>query len=54
MADKRSHVIDFDDSPLIKYSPVASEVYNDIINSLKGSVLRAINRGRETTSNLTM
>lgn len=45
--DNRGHVISFDDSPLTANNPIKSVDYNEIINSLKGSVLRSINKYRE-------
>jgi len=53
MANKRAHVVDFDDYPLKTTSPIDSEEYNDIINSLKTSTIRAINRSRDLSTKMT-
>jgi hypothetical protein len=53
MADNRAHVVSFDESPLYTNSPINSEKYNDIINSLKTSAIRAINRSRDLSTKMT-
>lgn len=53
MANKKAHIVAFDDSPLTLTSPIESSEYNQIINSLKSSTLRAINRSRIITDKQT-
>lgn len=52
MANKRAHVISYNDSPLSYGSELSSKRYNQIVDSLKTSVLRAINRSRKTSEKL--
>ena len=47
MVNNKGHVLSFVDSPIGENSPLASTVYNSIIDSLKSSVLRCINRTRD-------
>lgn len=50
--NKSAHVVDFDTSSLTYGSGINSKKYNDIINSLKTSVIRSINRSRVTNTRL--
>lgn len=52
MNNRRGHVVDFDDSPLVYGSNLNSKNYNKIIDSLKTSVYRAMNRSRTVISQM--
>ena len=52
MLNNKGHVLAFDDSPIGENSPLDSITYNKIIDSLKTSVLRCINRSRDLTNNM--
>ena len=52
MLNNKGHVLAFDDSPISENSPLDSIAYNKIIDSLKTSTLRCLNRSRDLTSNL--
>jgi hypothetical protein len=52
MLNNKGHVLSFDDSPIAENSPLDSISYNKIIDSLKSSTLRCVNRSRDLTSNL--
>jgi hypothetical protein len=47
MINNKGHVLAFDDSSIMENSPLDSITYNKIIDSLKASTLRCINRTRD-------
>lgn len=47
MINSKGHVLAFDDSPLGENSPLDSIAYNKILDSLKASTLRCVNRTRD-------
>jgi len=53
MVNNKGHVLAFDDSPIMENSAIDSKAYNKIIDSLKSSTLRCINRSRDLVSKVT-
>ena len=52
MLNSRGHVLSFDSSPIDENSALDSSSYNAIINNLKSSTLRCINRSRDVNYKL--
>lgn len=52
MLNNKGHVLAFDSAPIAENSPLDSVAYNKIIDSLKSSTLRCINRSRDLNTSL--
>lgn len=53
MINNKGHVLAFEDSPIMENSALDSKAYNKIIDSLKSSTLRCVNRSRDLVSKVT-